>query len=128
MSVSNDAVCVPAKCELTKRDYYVMFYQAYNGRWTATYAKTGRSDVSSGDGPSASFSHSNIQTGSQYRCPHCNRRNWYSCCVCGKVNCYDGNSAIGREITCGNCGAGLHFTNEKVPDYDIGGTSRPGQG
>lgn len=127
MAVSNDAVCVPAKCDATKRDYYIMFYQAYNGRWTATYGKTGHSESSGGE-DNTSFSHYSTQTGAQYRCPHCNSRNWYSCCVCGKVNCYDGNSTVGRELNCNHCGADLVFTGEKVRDYGIGGTARPGQG
>lgn len=34
-----DAVCIPAKCGKTSRDFYMMYYKAFDGKWVLTYGK-----------------------------------------------------------------------------------------
>ena len=34
-----DAVCIPAKCGKTSRDFYMMYYKAFDEKWVLTYGK-----------------------------------------------------------------------------------------
>ena len=76
-----DAVCIPAKCGKTSRDFYMMYYKAFDGKWVLTYG-----------------------TGPQYKCPHCGQKYTFKCWNCGKSTCYDGDDHDGREVVCAHCG------------------------
>lgn len=105
MGVSTDAFCIPAKCGKSGRDFYMMYYKAFDGKWVLTY---GRKELphqtSSGAGGSVEVNLTPMRTGPQYKCPHCGEKYTFTCWNCGKRTCYDGDSHDGREVTCAHCG------------------------
>lgn len=104
MAISTDAVCVHAMCGKTLRDFYMLYYKAYDGTWVRTYGQKSLPRQSGGSGSSVAVKLTPMRTGPQYKCPHCGEKYTFTCWNCGKHTCYDGDSHDGREVTCGHCG------------------------
>ena len=66
-----DAVCIPAKCGKTSRDFYMMYYKAFDGKWVLTYGKKELPRSSGGAGNAVAVKLDSVRTGPQYKCPHC---------------------------------------------------------
>ena len=99
-----DAVCIPAKCEKTSRDFYMMYYKAFDDKWVLTYGKKELPRSSGGSGNAVAVKLDSVRTGPQYKCPHCGQKYTFTCWNCGKRTCYDGDSHDGREVVCAHCG------------------------
>lgn len=99
-----DAVCIPAKCGKTSRDFYMMYYKAYDETWVLTYGKETLSQQSGPSGNAVAVKLTPVRTGPQYKCPHCSQKYTFTCWNCGKRTCYDGDSHDGREVVCAHCG------------------------
>lgn len=131
MSYSEDAVCIPAKCGKNGRDFYMIYYKAYDEKWSLTYGKAEKPSQSGGTGLTVSIRMDSIRTGPQYKCPHCGDKYTFICWSCGKRTCYDGNNYEGREVTCAHCGSVGVFkssgNNRKKQNNDIIAMSVSGQ-
>ena len=71
-----DAVCIPAKCGKTSRDFYMMYYKAFDGKWVLTYGKKELPRSSGGAGNAVAVKLDSVRTGPQYNgrevvCAHC---------------------------------------------------------
>ena len=99
-----DAVCIPAKCGKTSRDFYMMYYKAFDGKWVLTYGKKELPRSSGGAGNAVAVKLDSVRTGPQYKCPHCGQKYTFKCWNCGKSTCYDGDDQDGREVVCAHCG------------------------
>ena len=99
-----DAVCIPAKCGKTSRDFYMMYYKAFDGKWVLTYGKKELPRSSGGAGNAVAVKLDSVRTGPQYKCPHCGQKYTIKCWNCGKSTCYDGDDHDGREVVCAHCG------------------------
>ena len=95
-----DAVCIPAKCGKTSRDFYMMYYKAFDGKWVLTYGKKELPRSSGGAGNAVAVKLDSVRTGPQYKCPHC------------------GQKCDANEKFCGKCGTPLF--NESIP---VGGVT-----
>ena len=104
MGMPTDAVCMPAKCGTTKKDFYMMYYKAYDGKWVLTYGKEKLSSQSGGSGSSISVQINSSRIGPQYKCPHCGNKHTFTCWNCGKRTCFDGDIHEGRVVVCAHCG------------------------
>ena len=69
-----DAVCIPAKCGKTSRDFYMMYYKAFDGKWVLTYGKKELPRSSGGAGNAVAVKLDSVRTGPQYKCPHCGQK------------------------------------------------------
>lgn len=105
MTTITDAVCIPARCGKSGRDYYMIYYKSFDNKWVLTYGKKELPNSSGiGGGASVAVDLSPVRTGSQYKCPHCEEKYIFTCWNCGKRTCYDGDNHDGREVTCAHCG------------------------
>ena len=98
-----DAVCIPAKCGKTSRDFYMMYYKAFDGKWVLTYGMKELPRSSEVSGSPVAVRLKPTRTGPQYKCPHCGQEYTFTCWNCGKRTCYDGDSHDGREVVCAHC-------------------------
>lgn len=104
MGVSTDAVCVPAKCGKSGKDFYMMYYKAFDDIWVLTYGKKELPhQTNSGGGNSVAVNLTPTRTGPQYKCPHCGQKYTFTCWNCGKKTCFDGDRHDGREVICAYC-------------------------
>ena len=118
---ATDAVCLPAKCGKTHRDFYILCYKAFDDVWVETYGRAEIPQDSSGrHGSSISVNMNRIRTGPQYKCPHCGETHKFTCWNCGKRTCFDGDTHDGREVVCAHCGKSGVF---KAPS-GTGGSSK----
>lgn len=112
MAVSTDAVCIPARCGRSDRDFYMMYYRAFDDKWVLTYRKKELPhQVESVGGGSVAVNLTPMRTGPQYKCPHCGEMYTFTCWNCGKSTCYDGDNHDGREVICAHCGESGVFRN-----------------
>ena len=125
MSISTDAVCIPAKCGKSGRDFYMVYYKAFDGKWVLTYGKKDLPGQSgTGRTNSVSVDMSSVRTGPQFKCPHCGETHTFTCWNCGKRTCYDGDNHDGREVVCAHCGKSGVFRSNSGGN-DGGGSGGP---
>ena len=103
-----DAVCIPAKCGKTSRDFYMMYYKAFDGKWVLTYGKKELPRSSGGAGNAVAVKLDSVRTGPQYKCPHCGQKYTFKCWNCGKSTCYDGDDHDGCMCTLWRIGCISH--------------------
>lgn len=99
-----DAVCIPAKCGKTSRDFYMMYYKAFDEKWVLAYGKKELPHSSGSSGKAVAVKLDSVRIGPQYKCPHCSQKYTFTCWNCGKRTCYDGDNHDGREVVCVHCG------------------------
>ena len=105
MSISTDAVCIPAKCGKNSKDFYMMYYKAFDEKWVLTYGKAELpNQTDSNNMGTVSVDLTPMRTGPQYKCPYCGEKHTFTCWNCGKRTCYDGDNHDGREVICAHCG------------------------
>ena len=105
MAMPTDAVCIPAKCGRSGRDFYMMYYKSFDDKWVLTYGKKEMPYLGGMQKKnSVAVDLTPMRTGPQYKCPHCGEKYTFTCWNCGKRTCYDGDNHDGREVTCAHCG------------------------
>ena len=101
MSISTDAVCIPAKCGKNSKDFYMMYYKAFDEKWVLTYGKAELpNQTDSNNMGTVSVDLTPMRTGPQYKCPYCGNTGFVRCGRCHKLTCY----SDGGKFTCDHCG------------------------
>jgi len=103
--MKTDAVCISAKCGKSGKDFYMIYYKAFDNKWVLAYGKKDipfSLDLKGGGAVAVDLTHA--RKGPQYKCPHCGEEHTFTCWNCGKRTCYDGDNHEGREVTCAHCG------------------------
>ncbi len=112
MSKITDAVYIPAKCEKTKKDFFIVYYKAFDGTWVETYGKASLPNSGApGSGEAVSMQLDNTRRGPQYSCPHCGQKRHFRCPHCGQWTCWDGDDHEGRTVWCAHCGKSGVFSS-----------------
>lgn len=129
MESTENGVFISAKCEKTGKDFFVEAYKAYDGTWVFAYGVETLPRQKAGHQGSTGVLLTSAQSGPQFSCPHCGHRHSFTCCVCGKNTCFDGNTSGVRKVICSHCGTELYFTTKPNPSggVNLSGVSGNGQ-
>lgn len=126
MSIKN-TVFVPARCDKTKKDFYIRTDLNAEGKWVFTYGLKELPEqetlYSDGAAELQELDLSNgIKTGPQYKCPYCGNTDFVRCGRCQKQTCL----AHGRtDFHCAHCDI-IGTLNGGIPS--ISGIESEGQG
>lgn len=127
MDGSVDNICIPAKCEKTAKDFFVMGYKAYDGTWIYAYGIESVTAPFSRNNDAVTVKLERARSGLQFSCPHCGQRHSFTCPHCGKNTCFDGDTHDGRTVICGHCGGIGIYKNNSKSIIDLSGKVGAGQ-